>query len=214
VRTMFAEKANAPEITRAQFWTALLVALPGLTIVFGFVADKWTGMAVVMGAALAGAALLASVRRRLKLSILYVVSGLVAGAALYGLSLLGLALLSRVWPGWETHARTLYAWRVGHSPLFIGITLVMIVLAEEVLWRGVVARYLMERHGTGAGIFYAAVIYALAHAATLNPALLLAALGCGAYWGFLYAATDDLVTPTVAHLLWDILLLFLFPVVR
>ncbi len=201
------------KVTRTQFWTSILFTFPALTIVFGFVADKWEGIAVVMGAALAGAMLMQPVRRRLNLSILHVALGLIAGAALYGLSLLGLVMLSRMWPAWEAHARTMYAWRAGHPPLFIGTTLVMIVLAEEVLWRGVVARYFMERHGTVPGIVYAAAIYALAHAATLNPVLLLAALGCGIYWGCLYAATDDLVPPTISHLLWDILLLFLFPVV-
>jgi membrane protease YdiL (CAAX protease family) len=89
------------------------------------------------------------------------------------------------------------------------------VLAEEVLWRGVVARYLIERYGRALGIAYAAAIYALAHWATLNPVLLLAALGCGLYWGWLYTATNDnLVAPTISHLMWDVLLLFLFPVVR
>ena len=213
MRTMFAEKAGAHEIAPGHFRAALLFALPALTIVFGFVPDKWAGIAVVMGGALAGAILLHSVRHRLRLSVLHIVLGLAAGGGLYGLSLFGLALLSRVWPAWEAHARTLYAWRSGHSPLFIGITMVMIVLAEEVLWRGVVARYFMERHGIVPGIVYGASIYALAHAATLNPVLLLAALACGIYWGCLYALTDDLVTPTISHLVWDILLLFLFPVV-
>src|SRR6185295_13444162 len=118
--------------------------------------------------ALAGAMFLPAVRRRLRPSRFRIIAGLGAGAALYGITLLGLAFLSRVWPGWEASARTLYAWQVGHSPIFIGITLVMIVLAEEVLWRGVVARYLIERHGRMLGIIYAAIIYALAHGATLN----------------------------------------------
>jgi NADH dehydrogenase len=206
-------KTNPQEITRTQFWSLLLFTLSALTFVFGVMTDKWTGMTLAMGSALAGAMFMPSIRRRLKPSLFRIVTGLGAGVALYGISLLGLAGLSLMWPGWEASARILYAWREGHSPLFIGSTLVMIVLAEEVLWRGVVARYLMERHGRALGIVFAAAIYALAHGATFNPVLLLAALGCGLYWGALYAATDDLVTPTISHLVWDILLLFLFPVV-
>jgi len=210
----FSAPASLPEITGMQFWMLLIFAVCALTVVFSAVQDRWMGMSIAMGITLGWGMLLASVRRRLKPSLFRIAAGLAAGAVLYGITLLALAALSRVWTDWETSARTLYAWRAGHSPFFIGTTLVMIVLAEEVLWRGVVARYLIGRHGRAAGIVYAAVIYALAHIATFNPILLIAALGCGLYWGWLAAATDDLVTPAISHLLWDILLLFVLPVVR
>ena len=207
-------RATTREITGTQLLASLAFLIPALTLVFGLIRDPWMGMTVVMGAALAGALILTSARRHLKASVNHVVLGLGGGVALYAISLLGLKGLASVWPGWEASVRTLYAWRVGHSPLFLGSTLVMIVLAEEVLWRGVVARYLMDRYGTAVGVVSAAAIYALAHAATLNPVLLLAALCCGVFWGCLYAVTDNLIAPTVSHLVWDILLLFLFPVVH
>ena len=71
----------------------------------------------------------------------------------------------------------------------------------------------MERWGRVAGIVVGAAIYALAHGATRNPLLLAAAFGCGLFWGWLYAATDDLVAPAVSHLAWDAMLLFAFPVI-
>jgi membrane protease YdiL (CAAX protease family) len=89
----------------------------------------------------------------------------------------------------------------------------MVVIAEELLWRGVVTRFLMERAGRAAGILLGAAVYALAHWAAWNPLLLLAAMAFGIFWGWLYAATDDLVSPTISHLLFDVLLLFGFPVI-
>jgi membrane protease YdiL (CAAX protease family) len=78
---------------------------------------------------------------------------------------------------------------------------------------GVVTRFMMERFGRLPGIVFGAVIFAIAHWAAFNPLLLVASLGCGFFWNWLYAVTDDLTIPTVSHLLWDFLLLFVFPAV-
>jgi uncharacterized protein YbjT (DUF2867 family)/membrane protease YdiL (CAAX protease family) len=204
---------TAREVSPASFWLLATFTVTALTVVFGAVTDKWMGMTVAMGLALAGAWNVASVRKRLKPSVLRVAIGLGAGVALYGITVVAAALLFALGPEWETAARSLYAWKVGHSPIFVAVTLAMIVLAEEVLWRGVVARFLMERCGTVPGVVLGAAIYAAAHLAAFNPVLAVAAFGCGLYWGLLYAATDELVSPTVSHLLWDVLLLFAFPVI-
>jgi uncharacterized protein YbjT (DUF2867 family)/membrane protease YdiL (CAAX protease family) len=211
---LFSAPRPSKEITGIQFWVFVLFSLSAMTYVFRAVPDRWMGMTVAMSAALAGTMFLSSIRRRLKPTVFRVVTGLFAGAVHYAATLLVLRFLSRVWPEWEGAARTLYAWRAGHSPLLIVPTFLVILLAEELLWRGIVTRYLIERCGRVPGIVYAAAIYTLAHWATLNPLLLIAAFGSGLYWGWLYTSTDDLVTPTVAHLLWDVLLLFLFPVVH
>ena len=74
-------------------------------------------------------------------------TGLLAGAVQVGVTHAVTALFPLVWPEWETPARALYAWSSGHAPLFLGSTLVLAVTAEEALWRGVVARFLIERWG-------------------------------------------------------------------
>ena len=188
------------------------MTIPALTLALSS-ADKWMGMTIAMGLALAGALTLPAVRRRLKPSGFGVTAGIGAGLLLYGLSALTAAVIFALNPAWESTARILYSWREGHSALFIGLTLPMIVLAEEALWRGVVAQYLVERCGKMTGIVVAAGIYTLAHWAAFNPLMLFAAFACGIFWGLLYVVTDDLVAPTVSHLLWDVLLLFVAPVV-
>jgi NADH dehydrogenase len=197
----------------AAFAVLLLFTIAALGFVLSAMTDPWMGLSWGMGIALAGTLLLPAVRSRFKPSRVRITLGLVAGLVLFGITQAAAASLPLVWPGWEDAARKLYAWSEGHSPLFLGSTLVMVVIAEELLWRGVVTRFLMERAGRAAGILLGAAVYALAHWAAWNPLLLLAAMAFGIFWGWLYAATDDLVAPAVSHLLFDVLLLFAFPVI-
>jgi uncharacterized protein YbjT (DUF2867 family)/membrane protease YdiL (CAAX protease family) len=213
VRFLSAPKP-ARETSSLLFWILLSFTASAVAFVFRHVQDAWTGLTAAMGLALAVAVATGSVRRRMRPTGFGVVAGLVAGGVLYGFTGFAAALFRSSWPGWEAHARLLYALRGSHGWAFVAPTLVMIVLGEEVVWRGVIARFLMERWGRAAGIVAGAAIYALAHAATLNPLLVAAALGCGLFWGLLYGATDSLVAPFVSHLLWDVLLLFVLPVVR
>jgi uncharacterized protein YbjT (DUF2867 family)/membrane protease YdiL (CAAX protease family) len=204
---------STTEITAVPFWTLLLIAFAGLSIAFGVSGSPWLAMTVVMTIALAGTLFLPAVRRGFRPTAFGIVAGLVAGLVLFGITQLAIFLIPSVWPGWEAYAREIYAWKAGHSVLFLATTLVLIVIAEEALWRGVVTSYTMERFGRLPGIVLGAGIFAIAHWAAFNPLLLLAAVGCGLFWNLLYAATDDLTIPTVSHLLWDFLLLFLFPAV-
>jgi NADH dehydrogenase len=192
-----------------------LYALAAVLLAFAFRGPlaPWQGMTVAMGLLLAGSLGFKAVRRRLVPSIRNVGIGLLSGGVLYGLTRLGILVLQPLWPAWESHAAALGRWKEGYSAFFIATTFVMIVVAEEALWRGVVARFAVERFGSLLGIIAGAALYAAAHLVTLNPLLIAAAFGCGLYWGLLYAATDDLTAPFVSHLVWDVMLLFVLPVV-
>jgi membrane protease YdiL (CAAX protease family) len=215
IRPLVANARSAAHgISGASFTLLLSLAFSSIAIALGVVSNKWTGMTVAMGFALVGALMLPSVRRQVKPSSFQVALGVAAGVVLYGLTRIVAGILFSVWPESEALVGGLYAWKAGHSSLFLGVSLIMIVFAEEVLWRGVVSRFLMERCGRVTGIVSAAAIYALAHWAAFNPLLLLAAFCCGLYWGCLYAAGNNLISPAVSHLVWDALLLFAFPIVR
>ncbi len=173
----------------------------------------WKGMTLAMGLLLAAALALKAVRQRIVPTWRRVALGLASGAVLYGLTQATVQVFRVFWPGWEGYARSLSAWKEGYSAPFLWITLVMIVAAEEAFWRGVVTRFTTERLGIAFGIVAGAALYTLAHAATMNPLLLGAAFGCGLYWGLLAAATDDLTAPIVSHLVWDVMLMFVTPLV-
>jgi len=173
--------------------------------------DPWTGITgamTILGAAALG---IRGVRRRLAPTPRLAGIGLAAGALLYGLTLAGVRALRVLWPAWEGHARELASWKGGHSAAFLGATLVLVVAAEEVFWRGVITRFCVERFGVALGLLAGTLVYAAAHAAAMNPLLWLAALGCGLYWGLLAELTDDLTAPIVSHLAWDVMMLFVTP---
>jgi len=215
LRPLLAAGGHLPgrEIPPLTGWGLFGLAGLLLTLAFRGPLDPWKGMTIAMGALMAVSLPLKAVRRRLMPTVRRVVLGLAAGALLYGLTRIGVIVLQAVWPAWADHARQLTAWKTGYSTTFLGVTLVMIVAAEEVFWRGVVARFCMQRFGVAFGILAGAGLYALAHAATLNPLLLAAALGCGVFWGLLAALTDDLTAPIVSHLVWDVMVMFVTPLV-
>jgi membrane protease YdiL (CAAX protease family) len=190
---------------------ALAVALVALAFRGPF--GPWKGMTVAMGVLLAVSLAVGAVRRRLSPTLGRVCLGLAAAGVLYGLTRLAVWGFGLLWPAWEGYARELSGWKHGHSTPFLAATLVMIVIAEETLWRGVVTRFAVERLGRAAGVLAGAALYAAAHAVSLNPLLITAAFCCGVFWGLLYAATDDLTAPVLSHLTWDVVILFVAPVV-
>jgi len=98
-----------------------------------------------------------------------------------------------------------------HSVFLTG-ALVVIVLAEELVWRGMVLDELTGRFGTRRGWVLAAALYALASLPTaytlrdpvagLNPLLLIAAFGCGLVWTFLAGRFGRLWPSAVSHLVF------------
>jgi membrane protease YdiL (CAAX protease family) len=173
----------------------------------------WTaigGAAVSLGVAVllldrpAPAALLQPSARRVLL-------GAVAGAAMAGATYLLYPLMIRVAPFIATDTAALYAAFRAPSYIVASVALVPIIVGEELVWRGVVQTALVPRAGTSGSVLLAAAIYGLVHAPLGSPVLVAAAFCCGLVWGALRAATASLVPSLVAHLLWDALVLFWWP---
>lgn len=78
-------------------------------------------------------------------------------------------------------------------------------IGEELLFRGVVQRGLAASWGPWAACGVAAVLFGLCHALNLGYCLLATAIG--AYLGWLEGATGNLLTPIVAHAVYDFLAL-------
>lgn len=190
-----------------------LLAAVFLAIAFQGPFGPWKGMTIAMAVLLPLTMGARAVRSRLVPSLPRLAIGLAAGLVLFGLTKLGVETLKALWPGWEAHARTLSSWKASYSMSFLIPTLLLIIVAEETLWRGIVSRFFQERLGHATGILVGAAFYAAAHATTLNPLLIAAAFGCGIFWGALFAATDDLTAPIVSHVVWDVMMMFILPVV-
>ncbi|HLY76130.1 MAG TPA: NAD-dependent epimerase/dehydratase family protein, partial [Planctomycetota bacterium] len=142
LRPLLAAGGHMPksEIPPAVGVGLVLVASALLTFALRGPLDPWKGMTVAMGLLMAASLTLKAVRSRLAPTPGRLGWGLAAGALLYGLTRIGVLVLQAVWPAWVEHARQVSSWKSGYSPSFLGATLVMIVAAEELFWRGVVTR--------------------------------------------------------------------------
>lgn len=141
-----------------------------------------------------------------------VASGVLAGGVLYAVGWAGVRLLVAAAPALGAQLAALHTW-AGELPaaplgplLFVGI-----VAGEEVVWRGAITLPLAARWEPWRGLLLGALVFGLAHAGFGSPLLVVAALACGAYWGWLTLATRSLVPAFVSHLLWDLAVMFWLP---
>ncbi len=106
-----------------------------------------------------------------------------------------------------------------HVPWVVAAIVVM-AIADELVWRGLVTSLLEEKVGSRRAWVWAAVLYAVAHAPTiwalrdpvagLNPVLPLAALVTGLVWGFMAGRFGRLLPSIFSHVLfhWTVLMMF------
>lgn len=87
----------------------------------------------------------------------------------------------------------------------------VIILSEEVVWRGRVQALFIERMPAIPAAAASAAIYALAHAPIGSPLLVAVAFACGMFWGILRSATGSVVPGLIAHVIWDVCVMVLFP---
>ncbi|HMJ09779.1 MAG TPA: CPBP family glutamic-type intramembrane protease [Polyangiaceae bacterium] len=93
--------------------------------------------------------------------------------------------------------------------LLLTLVIVAIPVFEELVWRQLVLRELLDRFKTRRAWPLAALLYAAAHLPTvytlrdpsagLNPLLFVAALGCGIVWSFMAAMLGRLPPVIISH---------------
>jgi membrane protease YdiL (CAAX protease family) len=90
------------------------------------------------------------------------------------------------------------------------LLILLICLAEEIVWRGMVLGELTERFGRRAALPLSALAYGASTLPTLwllrdptaglNPLLVTAAVGCGLVWSFLAAQLGRLAPVVISHM--------------
>lgn len=175
------------------FWIKLIFSASGLAL-FGLVASRHELKTLFA----------------FRISHLWV--GIGSALALYGIFWIGKAAAHFLFPFAPAQIAAVYATRSQLDTVLIGLFLLLLMgPAEEIYWHGFVQRRLVERHGAAAGVLGTALIYALVHAVSLNPMLILAAGVCGLFWGLLYQREQRLIPLILSHSLWDVLIFVLFP---
>ena len=131
-----------------------------------------------------------------------IVGGLVAAAVLYGVFLVGRGVVTALFPGGGGLIRSIYGLGVGVRAWRVGLVLLLVVgPAEEIFWRGYIQRRLTETYGFR-GTIVTVCAYTAIHLAAWNPVLILAALVCGAFFGWLFWRFGDPVVNIVSHAVW------------
>jgi len=118
-----------------------------------------------------------------------------------------------MFPPIQTEVETLYALlRQAPGPVRAFPLLLLVVAAEELVWRGVAIDLFSKPLGPWRAMLVSALLYVLPQVALRSPLLIIVALCCGLLWGALRVRTKGLAAPFVAHLVWDILVFVWHPV--
>jgi membrane protease YdiL (CAAX protease family) len=129
--------------------------------------------------------------------------GIIAGAVTVAATYALYPVAGRLAPWLQGQTHALYGLMGGIPPAVSVAMLPLIILGEELVWRGVVQEALSRRFGPAWSVPLAATAYALAHAPAGNLLLTFLCLACGLYWSALRARTGSLLVPLLSHLIWD-----------
>jgi membrane protease YdiL (CAAX protease family) len=138
--------------------------------------------------------------------------GTVAAAGLYAIFRVGDRAARRLMPSGGADIDEVYALRSLRPAAELAARLSLVIApAEELFWRGLVRRRLVERLGPWRGAAAAGVVYGGAHAVTGNLTLIGAATTAGAYWSALASAGVPMGALVVSHAIWDIWIFLVQP---
>lgn len=210
-----------------------IVVLATVTFYAGLALTRYASGWVTMGAASAVpmAVMLGWYRERLlawlPLRGRDLCAGVLAGAVMAAATYAGFALLVHMHSGVVDDAAALYdRMRVAPGPILALPILLLTILVEEMVWRGVLidGLELVERPAwveseapvyrgwAAAGVaLLAAGVYAVPQLGAGSLLLVGVAFGCGVVWSGLRLWTGAVTAPLVAHLLWDSLVLVIHP---
>ena len=138
--------------------------------------------------------------------------GLVSAVVLYFIFYVGNILSRKFLPLSANSIAEIYNLKAGIPPWRVWLLMTLVIgPGEEYFWRGYVQRALAARIGRLPSWILTAAIYAGIHAGSGNPMLLLAALVCGVFWGWLYIRFDSILLNAVSHTAWDVAVFLIFP---
>lgn len=119
-------------------------------------------------------------------------------------------LVCGVVPWLELRVAALYAATQTPSLAWALGWIVAIVVAEELLWRGVLLDAL-EQRTPRAALFWSVAIYTLAQLGSGSWLVAAAAAVCGTIWTVQRRLTQSLLSPLISHLIWTTTVIVLHP---
>ncbi len=200
-------------------WTTPLEIAVALAIwLTGFVILRATGsfLPLTVGAVSLAALFLArdrALRASLRLSLPTAGLALLLTAGMIGATYGGFALVGQVWAALDPQTVALYGLLRPdrYAPALMAVLLASTAASEEVIFRG----KLLSKLGAGPkGVILSAGLYALAHLTGGSALLMALAFACGLFWGAIRRLTGSLMAAIVVHVLWDLCIMLLHPLVK
>ncbi|MZK51155.1 CPBP family intramembrane glutamic endopeptidase [Clostridium beijerinckii] len=142
----------------------------------------------------------------------HILIGIISAIILYFVFYAGNIISGYLFPFKDAQIASVYSNRAQGNSLLIGALLLFIIgPGEEIYWRGFIQNNLAKKFGEDKGYIFATLLYAGVHIITLNFMLVVAALVCGIYWGWIYKKEKSLVPIIISHAIWDFTVFVLFP---
>lgn len=138
--------------------------------------------------------------------------GLACGVVMTVLTYVLYAGAVLVVPGLASHVAGLYSASQTQAKAPALAWTVVIIVAEELLWRGPLLPVMERRIGRPIALALSLVTYCAAQSGSGSPIVVLAAFLCGAIWLAERELTGSMVTPLVSHLVWTPIVIHLYPV--
>lgn len=174
--------------------------------------DLWLRMLALEGGLVA--ALLASgapVRRWMRAQAKDLGFGVTAAIVMIAGALGVTAALRILAPELMGGAAEVYGWTAAWPLPAILLMLPLIAGAEDLVWRFAITVGLVRRLGPSGAVLVGGVAFAIAHATSGPPILVLAALLAGLLWSALAMRTRSWPAVLVCHVLWDASIVMLAP---
>jgi uncharacterized protein len=142
-----------------------------------------------------------------------IIVGLISAALLYGIFYAGFYLISDVLTFGRGQVSRIYEIRAGADPRIVGALLFFIIgPAEALFWQGFVQQRLGRRYGVKAAYVITVLIYSAVHLWACNVSLLLAAMVCGLFWGYMFLRSKRLWPVIISHAAWDVVIFVIRPI--
>lgn len=209
--------SSAPALasrTRGVLALAVATALFAAALALRARVDPWlaTALAAVVGIALSAWAFGGRLRALLAVSGRGAALAALLGAALVALTHLGFALVRQLSPDLAHTVRALYlSVDQGASRAVLAGLTTLIVIGEELIWRGVAIALPRARGRFTAGAISVA-LYVLPQLPGHVPVLIAAATGLGTILAAQRLATGRITDPMITHAIWSVSVFVLFPV--
>ncbi len=143
----------------------------------------------------------------------YIIIGLISAAILYGIFFAGDRISALLFNFANRQVTGIYGNKILLNPVIIGLLLFFVIgPAEEIFWRGFVQDTFAQKFGENKGWIIGSLIYGCIHIFAMNFMLIMAALICGLFWGYIFKKYKSLWPGIISHAVWDLTIFILLPV--